>query len=98
MSSSLSRAGAGCPLAGDRAPTEGWPAAGSADGGPVFALGEVADVLYALWLLAAFSLVYAATRHEQIVAILDHSWRFGAKVMAVLLAAAALLAWMSWGL
>jgi Na+/alanine symporter len=98
MSSSLCRAGAGYPLAGGVAPSEGLSANGSADGGPVFALGEIADVLYALWLLAAFSLVYAATRHEQIVTILDHSWRFGAKVMAVLLAALAVLAWMSWGL
>ena len=58
----------------------------------------VIDVLHALWLLTALSLVYAATRHERIVAILDHCWRFGAKVAAVLVAAHAVLIWISWGL
>jgi hypothetical protein len=48
--------------------------------------------------MAAFSLVYAATRHEQFLAILDHSWRFGVKVTAVLLAILGALVWMSWGL
>ena len=57
-----------------------------------------ADVLRAVWLMAAFSLVYAATRHEHFLAILDHSWRFGAKVTAVLLAVLGAMVWMSWGL
>ena len=65
--------------------------------GSVLAAGGAADVLHAVWLMAAFSLVYAATRHERFLAILDHSWRFGAKVTAVLLAVLGLLAWMSWG-
>ena len=65
---------------------------------PVLAAGEAADVLRAVWLMVAFSLVYAATRHEHFLAILDHSWRFGAKVTAVLLAVLGALAWMSWGL
>ncbi len=70
----------------------------SAGGVPIFATGGVVDVLPALWLLAAFSLVYAATRHEQIVAILDHSWRFATQVGAVLVAVLAVLVWMSWRL
>jgi hypothetical protein len=57
-----------------------------------------ADALRAAWLMAAFSLVYAATRHERLLAILDHAWRFAAKVTAVLLAVLGLLMWMSWGL
>ena len=57
-----------------------------------------ADVLRAVWLMVAFSLVYTATRHERFIAIIDHSWRFGAKVTAVLLAVLGVLAWMSWGL
>ncbi len=62
------------------------------------AAGGVVYVIYAFWLLAASSLVYAATRHERIGAIADHSWRFAAKIGAVLLAVLAVLAWMSWGL
>jgi Na+/alanine symporter len=75
---------------------------GWAEGGLVLAAAPrgypAADVLHALWLMAAFSLVYAATRHEQLAAILDHSWRFGAKVTAVLLAVLGALVWMSRGL
>ncbi len=76
----------------------GQAAAHAAGDGAVLAAGGVADVLHAVWLLAAFSLVYAACRHERIIAILDHSWRFAAKVAAVLLVLLAVLAWMSWGL
>jgi len=71
---------------------------GWAEAGLVLAAGGGADVLRAVWLMAAFSLVYAATRHEHFLAILDHSWRFGAKVTAVLLAVLGALVWMSWGL
>ena len=71
---------------------------GWAEAGLVLAAGGAADVLRAVWLMAAFSLVYAATRHEHFLAILDHSWRFGAKVTAVLLAVLGALVWMSWGL
>ena len=58
----------------------------------------IVDVLHALWLLTALSVVYAATRHEPVVAILDHFWRFGAKVAAVLVAPQAVLIWISWRL
>jgi hypothetical protein len=75
-----------------------WWAGAVGSAGTVFAVGGVLDVLHALWLLAAFSLVYAATRHEQILTILDHSWRFATKVTAVLVAVLAVLVWMSWGL
>ena len=76
----------------------GTAAARSAGGVGVFAILGIADLLHPLWLLAAFSLVYAATRHEQIVAVLDHSWRFATKVGAVLLAVLVVLMWMSWRL
>ncbi len=64
----------------------------------VFAVGGVVDLLHAFWLVAAFSLVYCATKHERVGAILDHSWRFGAQVAAVLAAVLMVLVWMSWGL
>lgn len=32
---------------------------------------------YALPLLVSVSLVYAATRHEEVPQILNHAWRFG---------------------
>ena len=60
-------------------------AAAAAEGdNVVFAVGGVVDLLHAFWLVAAFSLVYCATKHEPVGAILDHSWRFGAKVAAAL--------------
>ena len=76
----------------------GAEAVRSGEDGLVFAAGGLIDLVHALWLIAIFSLVYAATRHEQIAAVLNHSWRFGAKVTAVLTAFLGVLAWMSWRL
>jgi hypothetical protein len=55
---------------------------------------------YAVWLIVVVSLVYTATRHERLSAILDHAWRFALKVVGLLLVVG-LLVWLAapgrWG-
>lgn len=43
-----------------------------------------ADLFHLAWLVTVLSLVWTATRHERMRSILDHAWRFGGKVFAVL--------------
>jgi hypothetical protein len=56
----------------------------------------VTNLLYALPLIVAVSLVYAATRHEEAVPILLHAARIGIWIfgfMAVILAVLLLISW-----
>jgi len=48
---------------------------------PFFVAAQVNQLWYALPLLVVISLVYAATRHEQMRPILLHALRFGAMVV-----------------
>ena len=43
----------------------------------MFLLAEISRLWFALPLLVGVSLVYAATRHEDLGSILDHAKRFG---------------------
>jgi hypothetical protein len=49
------------------------------------------QVLYALPLIASISLVYSATRHEDMPSILTHALSFGSKVVLFMLALGGLL-------
>lgn len=53
---------------------------------------------YALPLLVAVSLVYAATRHEQVGPILHHAWRFGLWVAVFMGVVAAIVQITTWTL
>jgi hypothetical protein len=44
----------------------------------LLAAAQVSQLWYALPLILSVSLVYGATRHEELVPILQHSWRAGA--------------------
>ena len=62
----------------------------------LFPLAAINMMWYALPLVVVISLVYSATRHEPMDAILSHSLRLGfmiAAFMAVIMAVLALLAW-----
>ena len=54
------------------------------------------DLLMAVPLIVALSLVYAATRHEQMGPILTHALRFGAWITGFLLAIFLILVLVSW--
>jgi hypothetical protein len=62
----------------------------------LFALAD--QVLYSLPLIASISLVYAGTRHEDMPSILIHALRFGAWIIAFMLALGFLLWWLGRGL
>ena len=49
---------------------------------------------YALPLLVAVSLVYAATRHEEMVPILQHAVRFGMWLIVFMLVVMAIVHWL----
>ena len=53
-----------------------------------------AQLWYALPLLVSVSLVYAATRHEEMGPILQHAVRFGIWVVAFMVAVLALVLWL----
>ncbi|QDU58735.1 hypothetical protein [Aeoliella mucimassa] len=53
---------------------------------------------YALPLVASVSLVYAATRHEAMPAILNHAWRFGLWILVFMLGVAAIVQVTTWTL
>ena len=61
-------------------------------------LGEIPRIWYALPLLVSVSLVYAATRHEEIPPILYHAWRFGLWIALFMLAIAAIMQVTTWTL
>jgi hypothetical protein len=57
-------------------------------------------VWYALPLVVAVSLVYAATRHEQMKPILAHAWRVGVWIsvfMGIVLAVLLVVSWLMKG-
>ncbi len=63
---------------------------------PIFASLLGLKLWYSLPLIAAVSLVYAATRHEDMKPILAHATRFGIWIvgfMAVIFAVIYLVAW-----
>jgi hypothetical protein len=61
-------------------------------------LAQANQLWYALPLVVSISLVYAATRHEDMPSILWHAVRFGASIAAFLLGLGVLLWWMGRGL
>jgi hypothetical protein len=50
---------------------------------------------YSLPLVVVISLVYSATRHELMVPILQHAWRFGLWILAFMLIVFVILALLS---
>ena len=65
---------------------------------PIPLLAQVNDMWYALPLIIAVSLVYAATRHEEMVPILAHAGRLALWIVGFMLAIFALLFLVSWRL
>ena len=64
--------------------------------GLLLAIGWISDLWYALPLIIAVSLVYSATRHEEMEPILSHALRIGvwiAGFMAVGFVVLLLLLW-----
>ena len=64
--------------------------------GLLAAIGWVSDLWYALPLIIAVSLVYSATRHEQMQPILHHALRIGVWIvgfMAVVFVVLLLFLW-----
>lgn len=53
---------------------------------------------YALPLLVSVSLVYAATRHEEVGPILSHAWRFALGIVLFMGVMAALMQITTWTL
>lgn len=53
---------------------------------------------YALPLLVGVSLVYAATRHEELPPILHHAWRFGLWIVIFMGIIAAIVQITTWSL
>jgi hypothetical protein len=56
------------------------------------------QMYYSLPLIVSISLVYAATRHEDMPSILSHAFRFGACIIGFMLALGILLWWLGKGL
>ncbi len=63
---------------------------------PVFALGLEYQLWYALPLVVAVSLVYAATRHEAMQPLLVHAARLSVWVVGFMAAVFAVLLLMVW--
>jgi hypothetical protein len=56
------------------------------------------DMWYALPLIVAVSLVYSATRHEEVGPILAHAVRIGIWIVGLMAVIFAVLLLISWGL
>lgn len=65
---------------------------------PILLIAQVNDMWYALPLIIAVSLVYAATRHENMVPILAHAGRLALWIVGFMVAIFALLFLVSWRL
>ena len=65
---------------------------------PIPLLAQVNDMWYALPLIIAVSLVYAATRHEEMVPILAHAGRLALWIVGFMAAIFVLLFLVSWRL
>jgi hypothetical protein len=61
-------------------------------------LAQANQMWYSLPLIVSISLVYAATRHEEMPAILAHALRFGAWIVVFMLGLGVLLWWLGKGL
>ncbi|MCC7084481.1 MAG: hypothetical protein IT427_05695 [Pirellulales bacterium] len=64
----------------------------------VILLALANQVFYSLPLIVSVSLVYAATRHEEMTPILAHALRFGAWIVSFMLALGVFLWWLGKGL
>ncbi len=64
----------------------------------LFAVGDVQDFWFAVPLILAVSLVYAATRHEEMGPILGHAARIGAWIVGFMAAIFVVLLFISWWL
>jgi len=63
---------------------------------PLFAIGGIKDFWFAVPLILAVSLVYAATRHEDMGPILGHAARIGVWIVGFMGVIFALLLFVSW--
>ncbi|MDZ7615624.1 MAG: hypothetical protein U1E05_01385 [Patescibacteria group bacterium] len=63
---------------------------------PIALIAQVNDMWYALPLIIAVSLVYAATRHEEMVSILTHAGRLALWIVGFMLGIFAILYLVSW--
>ncbi len=66
--------------------------------GSLFGALGINDLMYALPLVVSVSLVYAATRHEDIRPILTHSLRIGLWIVGFMAVIFVLLMLLSWRL
>ena len=62
----------------------------------LFAALDPLRLAYAAPLIVSISLVYAATRHEEMGPILSHAVRFGMWIIVFMVGVLALIQWMSW--
>jgi hypothetical protein len=65
---------------------------------PLLLATGVMRMWYAVPLVVSVSLVYAATRHEEIGPILDHAWRFALWIVVFMAGIFAVLQFMTWQL
>jgi len=65
---------------------------------PTLVIAQVNDMWYALPLIIAVSLVYAATRHEQMASILVHAGRLALWIVGFMAAIFVVLVLISWRL
>ena len=63
---------------------------------PLLAAVEAYDFWYAVPLVVAVSLVYAATRHEELGPILSHAMRIGVWIVGFMLIVLVVLLLVSW--
>jgi hypothetical protein len=65
---------------------------------PILLFAAISQFWYALPLIVVVSLVYAATRHELMQAILVHAARTGVWITGFMVVVFCLLSLLSWGL
>jgi Na+/alanine symporter len=62
----------------------------------LFASWATSQLWYAIPLIVSISLVYGATRHEQMMPILQHAWRTAKWIVGFMLIIVAVLTIISW--
>ena len=62
----------------------------------LFADWNSSQLWFAIPLILSISLVYGATRHEQMGAILNHAWRFAKWVVGFMVIIVAILSVIGW--
>jgi hypothetical protein len=65
---------------------------------PILFAAHVAQIWYSLPLIVSISLVYAATRHEQMAPILHHAVRLGMWIVGFVAVVFGILFWLQSGL